>query len=138
VKFFKPATHIYIETGLGDLNMVDIKTEMTPMRLSLTERRPVELMIEIENNSNKVQMMSYDINLGGELAFDKGGRSGVQTKRFDSLQPGERIRDYFDIYPKVNVSVGEKLIVITAMEHFNQDYKYVMSKKSKELVLRVV
>ena len=117
--------------------MVDIKTELTPLRMVLAARSPVELMIEIINNSNKEQMVSYDIILGNQLAFDKAGRSNAQTKRFDSLQPGERIRDYFDIYPKANVQAGDQTIFITAIEHFNRDYKYVMSKKTKELVLRV-
>jgi len=117
--------------------VVEIKAELSPFRLSLNAREPVELMIEIENNSSKEQMISYDIILGNHLAFDKAGRSNAQTKRFDSLQPGERMRDYFEVYPKISVQKGEQVIYIAVMEHFNKDYKYILSKKTKELSLRV-
>jgi len=117
--------------------MVDIKTELTPLRMVLAARAPVELMVEIINNSSKPQMISYDIILGPQLAFDKGGRSNAQTKRFDEMQPGEKVRDYFDIYPRPNVANGEQPIMISVMEHFNKDYKYILSKKTKELSLRI-
>ncbi|MEK6958615.1 MAG: hypothetical protein AABW59_01075 [archaeon] len=117
--------------------MVDIKTELTPLRMILAKREPVELMVEIVNNTSKIQMISYDIVLGPQLAFDKGGRSNAQTKRFDEMQPGEKTRDYFDVYSRPNVENGEQPILITVMEHFNSDYKYIQSKKSKELVLRI-
>ena len=117
--------------------MVDVKTELTPMRMSISSREPVELMVEIENNSNKIQQISYEIMLGNEIGFDKAGRSSTQTKRFDSMKPGERIRDYFEIFPKVNISSRSQPITIMVIEHFEGNYNYVAAKKVKELTLRI-
>jgi len=117
--------------------MIDIKAELTPMRLSLSRNEPVELMVEIENNSNKAQMISLEISLGNELAFDKGGRGSIDSKHILEFKAGERLRDYHNIYPRPNVQPGPHIILIQVNEHFNNSFQYVQSKKTKELTLRV-
>lgn len=117
--------------------MADLKAEITPMRMVLTERKPVELMVELVNNSNKTLMISMDIMLDEEIAFDKGGRNTFISKKFDAMQPGERFMQYFDIFAKANVNRGVHPIQITVLEHFNNSWEYVQSKKVKQLTLRV-
>ena len=117
--------------------MIDIRTELSPLRMVLARRNPVELMVELNNNTNKTQMITLTIDLGNQLAFDKGGRTSIQTKHIDKFQPGEHMRDYYNIYPRPVTDQGEHALVITIDEHYNNSYQYVQSKKSKELVLRV-
>jgi hypothetical protein len=117
--------------------MIDIKAELTPLRLSLRGKEPVELMVELINNSNKTQMISLEISAGNELAFDKGGRGSIQSKHITEFKAGERLRDYYNIYPRPNVVPGPHEILIQVNEHFNNSFQYVQSKKVKELVLRV-
>lgn len=117
--------------------MTDLRAELSPMRMVLAERTPVEMMVELMNNTNKTLMISLDIILDNEISFDKGGRSSFQTKKFDALKTGERFMQYYDIFPKANVSRGVHNIEIIVTEHFNNSWEYVQSKKVKVLSLRV-
>jgi hypothetical protein len=117
--------------------MIDLKAELNPMRMILARREPVELMIELNNNSNKSQMISLEIFAGDELSFDKGGRSSFQSKKIIEFKAGERLRDYYNIYPRPNTNSSIQTIQVVLNEHFNNSFQYVQSKKVKELALRV-
>lgn len=117
--------------------MAEIRAELTPIRMVLSERKPVELLVELINNTNKTTMISLDIVLDDYIAFDKGGRSNFQTKKFESMVPGERFREYFDIFPKACVEKGIHDIKIYVAEHYNNSWEYVTSKKVKVLSLRI-
>jgi hypothetical protein len=117
--------------------MIDIKAEMSPMRMNLARREPVELMGEMNNNTNKSQMVSLEIYSGEMLAFDKGGRVGVESKKILDFKAGERMREYFHIYPRPNANTSTQTITLVLNEHFNNSFQYVQSKKVKELTLRI-
>ncbi len=117
--------------------MIDVKAELIPFRMVLARREPLELMIELVNSSNKVQMVSLEIGGGDMLAFDKGGRMRVMTKKIDSFKPGERIRDYYHVYPAANADRGVETITILVAEHYNGSYQYIQSKKVKEITVRI-
>ena len=117
--------------------MIDLKAELIPMRMILTHKEPVELMLELVNNSNKSQMVSLDIYSGDRIGFDKGGRNTFVSKKIIEFKAGERLRDYYHLYPRVNVERGIETIRIELNEHFNNSFQYIQSKKVKELSLRV-
>jgi hypothetical protein len=117
--------------------MIDLRAELSPLRMVLSRREPIELMIELNNNSNKAQMVSLDIFAGDMLAFDKGGRMNYQSKKINEFKAGERIRDYYHIYPRPNANRSIETIRIELNEHFNNSFQYVQSKKVKELTLRI-
>jgi len=117
--------------------MIDLRAELSPIRMVLARREPVELMVELNNNSNKPQMVSIELYAGDELAFDKGGRMNFQSKKITEFKAGERLRDYYHIYPKTNATYSIQTIRIVVNEHFNGSFQYVQSKKVKELTLRV-
>ena len=62
-------------------NMIDLKAQLIPMRMVLMHKEPVELEIELINNSNKNQMVSIDIYSGDRIGFDKGGRNTFVSKK---------------------------------------------------------
>ncbi|MFA6269132.1 MAG: hypothetical protein WCW13_02495 [archaeon] len=117
--------------------MIDLRAELNPIRMVLSRREPVELMIELNNNSNKSQMISIEIYAGDQLAFDKGGRVGVQSKKIIEFKAGERLRDYYNIFPRPNATPSAQIIQVVLSEHFNNSFQYVQSKKVKELTLRI-
>ena len=116
--------------------MVEVKTELSPLRLILKNKEPVELMVQIRNDTDKPRLISFDIVLGNQLAFEKQGRTNAQTKHLGELAPGKRIIQYFSIYPKTTIERGEQTIILSAIEHYNS-YQYILAKKNKELSLRV-
>jgi hypothetical protein len=116
--------------------MVRVDTQLTPYRLDLNSRRPVELMVEIVNDSDRRQIVSYDIVLANTLGFDKQGLKNSITRKFDGMQPNEKSREYFEIWPKATARNGNHPILITVTEHYNS-YKYILGKKKKRLELKV-
>lgn len=117
--------------------MIDVKAELTPFRLVLSRREPMQLMVEMINNSNKSQMVSLEISGGNYLAFDKGGRMRIVTKKIESFKPGEVIRDYYNVFPAADAQTGSDVITIFVAEHYNNSYQYIQSKKIKEISLRI-
>jgi len=117
--------------------MVDIKAEISPLRIVFGKDKSVELMLRITNNSEKTRLISCDLVLGDNLAFDKSGRQNAIVKRFGELKPNEQKMLYLDVFPRMSANKGIEPIIISAMEHFNNDYDYVLSKKTKELSLRI-
>ena len=117
--------------------MVDIKTELSPFRLRIGDKRGIEFTVEITNDADKPRTISCDLILGNQIAFDKQGRQNAITRRFGEMQPGERIREYLYIFPRMNIQPGEQPIVITAIEHFEKKYDYILGKKTKRMALRI-
>lgn len=117
--------------------MVEIKAELNPLRLVFGKDKSVELMIEVKNDSKKTRLISCDLILSNHLAFDKSGRQNAIVKRFGEMKPSEKKTIYFDIFPRMSVNKGIEPIFISAMEHYNKDYDYVLNKKTKELSLRI-
>ncbi|MFA5358148.1 MAG: hypothetical protein WC308_04510 [archaeon] len=116
--------------------MVKILTELFPFRLILKNRTPVSLRLEIVNDTDKPQIISYEVLLAGELSFEKQGLKGCETDQIESMKPGDKISKYYKIYPKVTVRKGEYPITITVIEHYN-NFNYVLGKKVKRLGLIV-
>ena len=117
--------------------MLKMETQMTPFRLSRATRRPVELMIEVTNDDTRNHMISYDIVLAPTLGFDKQGLVNSKIKRFDCMKPGQKSREYYEIWPKATAIVGEHPIIIGVTEHY-KDFKYILSKKNKNLSLTLI
>ena len=116
--------------------MVKVDTQLTPFRLDLNTRKPVELMVEVKNDSDRTQIISYDVVLANTLGFDKQGLKNSVTRKFDAMQPGEKSREYFEIWPKATARAGEHPVLITVTEHYNS-FKYILGKKKKRLTLTV-
>ena len=107
---------------------------MHPFRLSLKNKTPVTLLIEIENDSDKPIMLSYEVLLGNSIAFSKQGLTNAMSKKFDKFAPGAKDRQYYEIYAKPTARTGiEEPVVITLMEHYNGSYNYILGKKTKNL-----
>jgi hypothetical protein len=116
--------------------MVEIRTELSPLRMVLKNKQPVELMVQIRNDSDKPRLTSFDIVLGNHFGFEKQGRTNAKSKHLGELAPGERIIAYFTIYPKMSVESGEHTILLSAIEHYTS-YQYILGKKTKQICLRV-
>jgi uncharacterized membrane protein len=117
--------------------MVELKTELNPLRVILGQTKSVELLVQIKNDSNKPRTISCDVLLGNSLGFEKNGLSNTRTFKLGKLKSGEKKSKYLSIYPKANITKKEQTIFIIVMEHFEDKYDYILSKKTKKLSLRV-
>ncbi|MDD3084008.1 MAG: hypothetical protein PHP82_03225 [Candidatus ainarchaeum sp.] len=118
--------------------MVELKTELNPFRIVLGHTKNIELMVQIKNDSDKERTISCDIILGNNLGFEKNCLSNTRTLRLGKLKPNEKKINYFKIFPKATINRRtEQPIFISVMEHFEEKYDYILSKKSKQLFLRI-
>ncbi len=117
--------------------MVELRTELNPLRLVLGKSKKVELMIQITNDSDKARLMSCDILLSNQMAFEKQGRTNAQSLMLGNVSPGERIIRYLQIFPRMSIEEGEQPVFVTVMEHYEDKYDYILSKKTKKISLRV-
>jgi uncharacterized membrane protein len=102
----------------------------------LKNREPVSLRLEITNDTDKPQIISYEVTLASELSFEKQGLKSYESDRIESMKPGDKISKYYKIYPKVMARQGEYPITISVTEHYNS-FNYVLGKKTKRLGLIV-
>lgn len=116
---------------------VAIKTSFLPFRLSLSDKGPVQLTVELHNLSPEKKKLSLMVALPRTLCFSKEGMRNVELVRIDTLQPGEVKHLYFDIYPKVGLEPGVVPIHIKLQEHYTS-YQYTANEASKTVELRVV
>ncbi len=119
------------------ISMVELKTELNPVRLVFGRDKSVELMVQVKNDSEKARMVSFDIVLSNHLSFEKNGMSNTRNILLGEMKPDEKVIRYFSIYPKMSLQKSPQPIYVTVMEHFEKKYDYILSKKSKELVLRI-
>ena len=116
--------------------MVEIRTELSPLRMILKNKEPVELMVQIRNDSDKTRLISFDLVLGNNLTFEKQGRTNAKTKHLGEMAPGEKVVEYFSIYPNPHIEKGEHIILLSAIEHYNS-YQYILAKKTRQISLKV-
>lgn len=114
---------------------ISIKTHFHPFRLLLNRRQPVQLKIELENNSADSKMVSMQLILPRQLSLDKGGLVTSSMKRIKALAPNAVETFYFDLHPKLPQE-GALPLQLKVMEHYN-DFNFVQQEYTKNLVLKV-
>jgi len=117
--------------------MVDVKTELNPFRLKFGSDKNVELMVEVINDSDKARTISCEIRVSDRLAFDKQGRQRSISRQLGEMPPGERVREYLKVFPRIGIGKGSEPIVVKVMEHYENKYDYLLSTKTKKIFLRI-
>lgn len=115
---------------------LDINTRLFPYRISLREKKPQELVIELKNISNEPKMVSFEASLPFELAFDKGGLNRSMEKRIQELKPNEPKRFQFDVYAARMSGEGAYIGKLVVSEHY-RDFDYVTKAYERELHFRI-
>ncbi|HIH16177.1 MAG TPA: hypothetical protein HA252_02120 [Candidatus Diapherotrites archaeon] len=118
---------------MGDIS---INSHFNPFRMSLKERRPVQLFVELRNTGQTAKKVTFLLSAGRQLALDKSGIVANAMKKIESFKPGQELAWYFDVYPKQMTQPGEQEIMIRVTEHFN-DWSYVANESTKRIPLTV-
>ena len=116
--------------------MVSVKSNLFPYRMVLKRREPVQLSVQVKNDSGEEKLVSLEVLLPRELGLDKGGLKSKEVVKIGKLLPNQEKILYFDIFPKSTTSKMEYPVNVTLLEHY-KDFNYVNSRHSKELQLRV-
>lgn len=118
---------------MGD---IAITSHYNPFRMSLKERKPVQLFVELKNTGATAKKVTFLLSAGRQLALDKSGIVANSMKKIESFLPGQEHSWYFDIYPKQMTQLGEHDVILKVTEHFN-DWAYVGNETTKRIPLTV-
>ena len=117
--------------------MLTEKTRLTPIRMIIGKKEPVNLDVIIRNPGDEDILTSVVVNVPPGLGLDPSCISREKRQRLDLVPAEEERTATFRIYPKFNVTPGEYEIVITILTHPDR-YDKVSSKKEYKTVLRVL
>lgn len=108
-----------------------------PLKLVLSEGKPVTLEIDVRNNGSENRLVSVIVEVPFELSLNAGGYVKRREQRLGKLKVGEAKKISFFIFPKPTTEPGEYEVLVRAMEHMD-DYNYVAKEVQKRTRLRVV
>ena len=128
---------MFIFYSFQKYNMVELRAELNPFRMVFGKDKSVELMIKVTNDSDKARTISCEMVLSENLSFEKNGRGTSKILRLGKMKPNESKLQYFTIFPKPSITKKEQPIAISATEHFEDNYEYILKSKTKTLSLRV-
>jgi len=116
--------------------MIEIRTTLTPFKMRLSRREPVTLSVELTNNGSEPEIVSFELDLGGQFSFEKTGFKGEAVVRIPEFKAGESKKFYYDLWPKQMARAGEQSIRATITEHY-RGFNYVKRKHDKSLKIAV-
>lgn len=115
---------------------ITVKSHYNPFRMSLKERKPVQLYVELKNTGQAAKKVTFVLSTGRQLALDKSGIVANSMKKIESFKPGQEHAWYFDVFPKQMTQNGEHEVTLRITEHFN-DWAYVANETVKHIPLTV-
>lgn len=111
-----------------------VTTRKIPFRIVLRDRKPMVVEVLIRNNASRERKYVVSLDTGYDLSVAPTGLARFDTRRVQTLYPGERAVVSFKIYPRATTKPGDYTISITVDECVD-DYNHVVD--SKEFPIKV-
>ena len=111
-----------------------ITTRKIPFRIVLRDRKPMVVEVLVRNNAPRERKYVISLDTGHDLSVAPTGLARFDTKKIQTLYPGERATVAFKIYPRPTTKPGNYTVYITVDECVD-DYNHVV--ESKEISIRV-
>lgn len=115
---------------------IEIKASFFPYRLILSHHEPVQLSIDVKNNTPIMKLLSLELSPEQTLAFDKAGLKRKIIEKMGEVKAEETRRFSFQVFPRSIVKEGEYPMDINVREH-HQDYSHTIVKTTHHLALKV-
>lgn len=114
-----------------------LKARFNPYRLSLKDKSPVDLILEIENLRKEEPLLtSVVIRVPKALGLDSMGLNQIREIRMGYMKPEESKNLRIEIYPAARAKPALYPILITAFCHY-RDYSHILNSEKKRIELRV-
>lgn len=115
---------------------VNIKVAFFPFRMYLKRKEPVELVIEIKNNSDKTKLLSMQLAASRVLSLDTSGINKGAEQKIGELAPGQSTKLKYEVFAKPTADYGEYPVRVKVFEHYNS-YDYIMQEYTKNVKLKI-
>src|SRR3989344_868477 len=114
-----------------------LKARFNPYRLSLRDKGPVDLLIDLENLRDEEPLLtSVVIRVPKQLGLDSMGLNQMREIRLGYLKPEEIKKPRIEIYPTARTKPAIYPILLTAFCHY-RDYSHILNSEKKRIELRV-
>ncbi len=117
--------------------MILVKTRLTPIRMIIGQKEPVNLEVMLRNTGDGEVMTSVIVTTPPGLGLDRSCIAREKRQRLDYIKPGEEKTVNFKVFPKFNVKEGDYEILVNALTHPDR-YDKISSKRTHKTVLRVL
>lgn len=105
--------------------------------MSLKQKAPITLRVEITNDSDEPKLVSLKFHVAPDLSVEKTGIANIIEKKIGEMAPGQLKLFYFEIYPKVATRVRDYPARFTVYEHYNE-YEFISKEFKKEFAIKVI
>ncbi|VVC02550.1 Uncharacterised protein [Candidatus Burarchaeum australiense] len=114
-----------------------LKLRFAPYRLSLKDKGPVDLIVDIENLRDEEPLLtSVVIRVPKALGLDSMGLNQMREIRMGYLKPKETKSLRIELYPSARTKPGLYPVLVTAFCHY-RDYSHILNSEKKRIELRV-
>jgi len=113
---------------------VIVTVRKVPFRLLLRDRRPIVLEVNIKNNTPREKKYVVSVETDNNLSLKPSGLARYESKKTQTLYPGENSTVSFKIYARATTTPGEYPVKVIVDECVDS-YDHVVN--SKEIVVRV-
>ena len=115
-----------------------LKMRFNPYRLSITNKNPVDLVIDLENLRDEEPLLtSIVIRVPKSLGLDSMGLNQMREIRMGYLRPRESKQLHIEVHQTARTKPDTFPVLVTAFSHY-RDYSHVLNSQKKRLDLRVI
>ncbi|MFH1256379.1 MAG: hypothetical protein V1494_03735 [Candidatus Diapherotrites archaeon] len=107
-----------------------------PYRMTLREKKPVSLEIEVKNKHNVPKLVGIELILGNGLSLDQSGFNTVLNERVGEMKPDDVKKFFYSVYAKPITGPGEYAVTFKVKEYYT-NYHYVEKYYTKKMDLTV-
>ncbi len=111
-----------------------VTARKVPFRLSIRDRRPLVLEVNIRNNAARERKFVVSVETDKNLSLSPSGLARYATEKTQTVYPGESITIGFKIYPRSTTKPGEYVVKVVVDECIDT-HEHVVN--TKELSVRV-
>ncbi|RLG18676.1 hypothetical protein DRN67_03910 [Candidatus Micrarchaeota archaeon] len=115
-----------------------LKMRFSPIRLSIKQKTPIDLIIDLENiRDEEALLTSIVVQVPKALGLDSMGLNQMREIRLGYLKPHKRKELHIEIHATARTKQKTYPVHVTAFSHY-RDYSHVLNSEKKKLELRVV
>jgi len=115
-----------------------LRLRFRPIRLSIKEKAPVDLLVDIKNLRDEEPLLtSVVVQVPKALGLDSIGLNTTREIRLGYMKPKEDKQLTIEIYSSARAKEGIFPVQVTAFCHY-RDYSHILNYERKRIELRVV
>ncbi|MEM4327327.1 MAG: hypothetical protein QXZ13_04160 [Candidatus Diapherotrites archaeon] len=115
---------------------ITIRSSIYPLRQKLSEKEPIELSLEIENEEPKTKMVTIEVFLPEVVSFSHISLNKELKRKIEAFKPFENHKEKIPVYLSRYARPGNFLGKIVVSEHY-REFGVIEKQFRKEVPFRI-